>query len=134
MMFNEQIKQLREERQISQRKLAVALGVDTTSYCKIEKGKRRVRKEHITIVVDLLQTNCEELLKLWLANGKIVRWGNFGAFQVNVSSEGAETEAKFNAAQIKGSKAVFRPGIVFKEMQNNLKYERYNRKKAHTFY
>ncbi|GAP71562.1 DNA-binding protein [Candidatus Symbiothrix dinenymphae] len=59
-----------------------------------------------------------------LTEDKIVRWGNFGAFQVNVSSEGAETEAKFNAAQIKGGKVVFRPEIVLKEIQNNLKYER----------
>jgi predicted histone-like DNA-binding protein len=65
-----------------------------------------------------------EVLVEHLAEGKIVRLGDFGAFQVNVSSEGAETEAKFTAAQIKGSKVVFRPGIDLKEMQNNLKYEK----------
>jgi predicted histone-like DNA-binding protein len=59
-----------------------------------------------------------------LAEGKIVRLGDFGAFQVNVSSEGAETEAKFNASLIKGSKVVFRPGIDIKEMQKSLKYEK----------
>jgi nucleoid DNA-binding protein len=59
-----------------------------------------------------------------LAEGKIVRLGNFGAFQVSVSSEGAETEAKFNASLIKGNKVVFRPGTDLKEMQNNLKYEK----------
>jgi DNA-binding XRE family transcriptional regulator len=37
-MFNERIKQLREDRQIPQRKLAVAIDIDTASYCKIEKG------------------------------------------------------------------------------------------------
>ncbi|GHU66515.1 hypothetical protein FACS1894123_12320 [Bacteroidia bacterium] len=65
-----------------------------------------------------------EVLVEHLAEGKIVRLGDFGAFQVNVSSEGAETEAKFNASQMKGSKVVFRPGIDLKEMQNNLKYEK----------
>jgi predicted histone-like DNA-binding protein len=65
-----------------------------------------------------------EVLVEHLAEGKIVRLGDFGAFQVSVSSEGAETEAKFNASQIKGSKVVFRPGIDLKEMQNNLKYEK----------
>jgi predicted histone-like DNA-binding protein len=65
-----------------------------------------------------------EVLVEHLAEGKIVRLGDFGAFQVNVSSEGAETEPKFNASQIKGSKVVFRPGIDLKEMQNNLKYEK----------
>jgi DNA-binding transcriptional regulator YiaG len=38
MMFNERIKQLREDRQIPQRKLAAAMDIDTASYCKIEKG------------------------------------------------------------------------------------------------
>jgi predicted histone-like DNA-binding protein len=65
-----------------------------------------------------------EVLTEHLAEGKIVRLGDFGAFQVSVSSEGAETEAKFNASLIKGNKVVFRPGTDLKEMQNNLKYEK----------
>jgi predicted histone-like DNA-binding protein len=65
-----------------------------------------------------------EVLVEHLAEGKIVRLGDFGAFQVSLSSTGAETEAKFNASLIKGSKVVFRPGIDIKEMQNNLKYEK----------
>jgi transcriptional regulator with XRE-family HTH domain len=67
MMFNERIKQLRENRQIPQRKLAAALDIDTASYCKIERGERRARKEHIPIIAELLQGNTEELLILWLA-------------------------------------------------------------------
>jgi nucleoid DNA-binding protein len=59
-----------------------------------------------------------------LADGKIVRLGDFGAFQVSVGSEGAETEAKFNASMIKSSKVIFRPGIDLKEMLNNLKFEK----------
>jgi hypothetical protein len=50
--------------------------------------------------------------------------GDFGAFQITVSSEGAEAQEKFNASLIKGSKVVFRPGIDLKEMQNNLKFEK----------
>jgi len=67
-MFHERIKQLREERQIPQRKLAAAIDIDTASYCKIEKGERRARKEHILVIAEILQTNYEELLKLWLAD------------------------------------------------------------------
>ncbi|GHU68003.1 transcriptional regulator [Bacteroidia bacterium] len=66
MMFNERIKQLREDRQIPQRKLAAALDIDTASYCKIERGERRARKEHIPIIAELLQGDKEELLILWL--------------------------------------------------------------------
>jgi predicted histone-like DNA-binding protein len=65
-----------------------------------------------------------EVLAEHLAEGKIVRLGDFGAFQMSVSSEGAEAEEKFNASLIKGSKVVFRPGIDLKEMQNNLKFEK----------
>jgi predicted histone-like DNA-binding protein len=65
-----------------------------------------------------------EVLTEQLAEGKIVRLGDLGAFQVSVSSEGAETEAKFNASLIKGNKVVFSPGTDIKEMQNNVKYER----------
>jgi predicted histone-like DNA-binding protein len=65
-----------------------------------------------------------EVLVEHLAEGKIVRLGDFGAFQVSVGSEGAETEAKFNASLIKSNKVVFRPGTDLKEMQNNLKYEK----------
>jgi predicted histone-like DNA-binding protein len=65
-----------------------------------------------------------EVLVEHLAEGKIVRLGDFGAFQVSVNSEGAETEAKFNASLIKGTKIIFRPGTDLKEMQNNLKFEK----------
>ena len=65
-----------------------------------------------------------EVLVEHLAQGRIARLGEFGAFQVTVKSNGAETEAKFNASYIKGNKVVFRPGIDLREMQNNLKYEK----------
>jgi DNA-binding XRE family transcriptional regulator len=54
MMFKEKIKQLREERQLPQRKLAATLDIDTAAYCKIEKGERRARKEHIPVIAEPL--------------------------------------------------------------------------------
>ena len=65
-----------------------------------------------------------EVLTEHLSDSKIVRFGDFGAFQVSVSSEGAETEAKFNASMIKNSKVVFRPGIDIRDMLKNLKFEK----------
>jgi transcriptional regulator with XRE-family HTH domain len=67
MMFNERIKQLREDRQIPQRKLAEALDIDTASYCKIERSERRALKEHIAVIAELLQADSEELLTFWPA-------------------------------------------------------------------
>ena len=68
MMFTEQIKRLREERQIPQRKLAAALDIDTATYCKYEKGERRPKREQVVIIAELLQTDEKELLSLWLAD------------------------------------------------------------------
>jgi transcriptional regulator with XRE-family HTH domain len=67
MMFTEQIKQLREELQMPQRKLAAALEIDTATYCKIEKGERRPKREQVVIIADLLEADRDELLSLWLA-------------------------------------------------------------------
>jgi DNA-binding XRE family transcriptional regulator len=68
MNFIERIKQLREERQLPQRKLATTLDIDTATYCKIEKGERRVKCEQVVVIADLLQADREELLALWLAD------------------------------------------------------------------
>lgn len=68
MKFVERIKQLREERQLPQRKLATTLDIDTATYCKIEKGERRAKGEQVVVIADLLQTNKDELLALWLAD------------------------------------------------------------------
>ena len=68
MKFTERIRQLRQERQMPQRKFAAALDIDTATYCKIEKGERRVKAEQIVIIASLLKTDKDELLTLWLAD------------------------------------------------------------------
>jgi transcriptional regulator with XRE-family HTH domain len=68
MKFVERIKQLREERQLPQRKLATTLDIDTATYCKIEKGERRVKAEQVVVIAELLQADKDELLALWLAD------------------------------------------------------------------
>ena len=65
-----------------------------------------------------------EVLVEHLADSKIVRLGDFGAFQVSVSSAGAEAKEKFNSSLIKNGKVVFRPGIDIRDMLKNLKYEK----------
>jgi transcriptional regulator with XRE-family HTH domain len=63
-MFTEQIKQLREKLQILQRQLSAALEIDTATYCKIEKGERRAKREQVLIIAKLLKTDKNELLSL----------------------------------------------------------------------
>lgn len=53
---------------IPQRKLAVALDIDTAAYCKYEKGERRPKREQVVVIAELLQADEKELLSLWLAD------------------------------------------------------------------
>ena len=64
MMFNERIKQLLEESQIPQRKLEAALDINTASYCKIERGDHRAKREQIPLIAKILQVDPKELLTL----------------------------------------------------------------------
>jgi transcriptional regulator with XRE-family HTH domain len=68
MKFTKRIKQLREKYQMPQRQFAAALEIDTATYCKIEKGERRVKAEQVVVIADLLQTDKDDLLVLWLAD------------------------------------------------------------------
>jgi predicted histone-like DNA-binding protein len=51
-----------------------------------------------------------------VAEGKIVRMGDFGSFSVSLSSEGTVTEAEFTAANVKGANLNFRPGKLFQKV------------------
>jgi predicted histone-like DNA-binding protein len=73
----------------------------------------------LAVLNDLTKILCKHL-----ENGEIVRFGDFGSFQISVSSKGAEKQESFHQSMIKSSKVVFRPGIDLKEMQNNLKFEK----------
>jgi transcriptional regulator with XRE-family HTH domain len=68
MTFTERLKQLREQCQLSQRKVAEALDIDSATYCKIERGERKAKREQLSIIAKLLKTDQEELLVLWLAD------------------------------------------------------------------
>ncbi len=57
-----------------------------------------------------------------LMNGKIVRFGNFGSFQLSLNSEGVETAEMANRNQVRGARVRFRPGSRIQTGLNNLKY------------
>lgn len=87
---------------------------------EIAEGSTTVSDTDVLAVLNDLT----KILKRHLDNGEIVRFGDFGTFQVAITSEGAETADKFNASLIKGGKVTFRPGIDLKEMLAILKYEK----------
>lgn len=68
-----------------------------------------------------------KVTKKHLAEGKIVKFGDFGNYQITLSSEGAETAEKFTSALIKSNKITFRPGADLKEMLATVKYEKYSK-------
>ena len=76
MTFTERIKQIREQRQLPQRKVAEALDIDGATYCKIERGERKAKREQLYIISELLKVDKDELLTLWLADKIIMAIGN----------------------------------------------------------
>lgn len=67
-IFGEKLKWLREKQQIPQRQLAAVLEIDTATYCKIEKGDRRAKREQVIELANSLKTDTRELLRLWSAD------------------------------------------------------------------
>lgn len=68
MLFTERIKELRIQNKMPQRRIAAALDIDTATYCKIEKGERRAKKEQIVILEKMFNVEANALLTLWLAD------------------------------------------------------------------
>lgn len=62
------IKELREEKGFVQRQLATVIEVDTPMYSKIERGKRKAKREHVKLIAKKLNVNEKELLTIWLAD------------------------------------------------------------------
>lgn len=67
-IFGNRIRTLREKQQIPQRQLASVLEIDTATYCKIEKGDRRAKREQVATLAELLKTDTKELMRLWSAD------------------------------------------------------------------
>jgi predicted histone-like DNA-binding protein len=87
---------------------------------EIAEGSTTVSDTDVLAVLNDLT----KILKRHLDNGEVVRFGDFGSFQVSVSGEGAETAEKYHPSMIKTKKVVFRPGVDLKEMLNNLKFQK----------
>jgi predicted histone-like DNA-binding protein len=87
---------------------------------EIAEGSTTVSDSDVLAVLNDLT----KVLKRHLSNGEIVRFGDFGSFQVAITSKGAEVAEKFNTSLIKGGKVAFRPGIDLREMLATLVYEK----------
>ncbi len=44
------------------------MDIDSATYCKIERGERKAKREQLSIIAKLLNADKNELLTLWLAD------------------------------------------------------------------
>lgn len=66
--FGSRIRQLRVQQKMLLRQLASKLDVDTSIISKVERGGRQLKKEQIPLLAEILKSDKEELLTLWLAD------------------------------------------------------------------
>lgn len=57
-----------------------------------------------------------------LRKGEVVRFGDFGSFQIGLRSNGAVTQKEFNVGLIKGARIAFRPGKLLTNTLKTLDY------------
>jgi len=67
MLFAETIKHLREIQSLTQKQLALELGIDVPMYSRIERGERPAKREQVIKLARIFRMDESELLKLWLA-------------------------------------------------------------------
>jgi len=68
----------------------------------------------------------KQVIPQHLAEGKIVRLGDFGTFITTINSQGEETADQVSAGSIKNTNLRFRAGEDFKDTLKVMKYERDN--------
>ena len=90
------------------------------SMCAIISDRCTVTASDSKAVLDAFVT----VMTSELQAGRIVRLGDFGSFQISISSQGAVSEKEYTQSLIKGSKIVFRPGEDLKIAVKTLKYEK----------
>jgi len=73
----------------------------------------------MAVIESLLQ-----LIPRHLADGRIVRLGDFGSFGVRLKSGGAESAETFSSSLIEGAKLYFRPGRELNRAMNDLSYQK----------
>jgi len=65
-----------------------------------------------------------QIIPQHIADGKIVRLGDFGDFRLTLQSAGSETAGAVTAQNIKAPRLRFRPGKVFKKAMRNIEYKK----------
>ena len=87
--------------------------------------------EMISYQSTLTDTDCYAVLRSLehniineLRQGRIVKLGSLGNFQVSISSEGKVTSEELTATDITKSRIIFRPGKKLRHLLGNLSYQK----------
>lgn len=68
MILPERLKELRQNADFPQRKVAAEIDVDTATYCKFEKGVLRISRDQLLKYSAFLKVDANDMLALWLAD------------------------------------------------------------------
>ncbi|TXE12096.1 DNA-binding protein [Seonamhaeicola algicola] len=71
-------------------------------------------------VLMALERNIVDALK----QGRIVKLGHLGNFQVGISSQGRDTAEELDASAITKARILFRPGKSFRQLLKNLSFRK----------
>lgn len=86
--------------------------------CAIISDRGTATKGDALVVIDgFLHTMIQGLRE-----GKIIDLGDFGRFQISVSSQGAEKKEEFTQANITHRRILFRPGRALRDMVKTLQF------------
>ena len=87
---------------------------------------KRISRESTISMMDTMAV-LEGLLQIIpdeIANGKIIKLGDFGTFRATLSSFGVATEEEFTPNKIKKLNIRFRPAREFRNLLASVKYEK----------
>lgn len=91
--LRQNIRDMREDRQLTQADMAEKLSMSVTGYAKLERGESQIRVERLQQIAEILETNVEELMAgsrdgVVLFNNN----DNFSNFNLMVGNPALESE------------------------------------------
>ena len=94
--------------------------VDFETLAEMISEQSALSESDCLALLNILEVNIIRELK----QGRIVRLGKLGNFQISLSSKGFETEGEVSAEGITNTRILFRPAVKLRTMLKNLKFSR----------
>ncbi len=92
--------------------------MDFDSMCEDVSNRCTATKADISASISGVLITIQQSLR----KGEVVRFGDFGSFQIGIRSSGADTQKEFSVGLIKGARITFRPGKLLTNMLKTLDY------------